>query len=138
MYEFDKEVNEALGLEMVNEGNAERFHNDFIKALEDQYEPTDGGGLVTVWDINIPVLWGFDSEGFADIEIPSGQTMQGYEFTEFWNLLGDEPTTLNEYNETVLEKDFLTWKAGTPIEDVWQEASRHYNKPLLEMLHGTE
>jgi hypothetical protein len=32
-----------------------------------------GGGLVTVWDINIPVAWGFDSEGFADIEIPQGQ-----------------------------------------------------------------
>ena len=65
--------------------------------------------------------------------------MNELEFSDFWNLLGDEPTIIGkDTRETVLEKNFMDWKAGTPIEEIWGDVSRHYNKPLLEMLYGTE
>ena len=65
--------------------------------------------------------------------------MDKLEFAEFWRLLGDEPTVIGKGTRgTVLEKNFLDWEAGTPIEEIWRDVSRHYSKPLLEMLYGTE
>lgn len=69
----------------------------------------------------------------------TGDSMENLEFDDFWALLGDEPTTIDkDTQETVLKKHFAEWEAGTPIEEIWGDVSRHYNKPLLEMLYGTE
>lgn len=112
------------------------FHSTEFTAMETLN--SWGQGL-----LNIGIDYDIQTQGGeTTYSIIGGQDyikMVPVEFSEFWGLLGDEPTIIDkDTQETVLECDFMDWGAGTPIEEIWQEASKHYNKPLLEMLYGTE